>query len=178
MPEETYPDDIDEAVPRPGRSRNLIDDLFDFGCDGDPDEPRDHVAVEDIELEKIPRRLWEQTLAPLHRQHRVWIASQVRDPQLKEIASILAFELDMAESARRQERHAARGRAARTGAPLPSPGPRHAVGRTTVQVNIRLRADDHSRLVDAAQAVGLRPTTLARALVLNGVAQVLRDSAT
>ena len=47
-----------------------------------------------------------------------------------------------------------------------------------MQVNIRLRTDDYARLMEAANAVGLRPTTLARALVLNGAAQILRDGAT
>jgi hypothetical protein len=52
------------------------------------------------------------------------------------------------------------------------------VSQSTQQVNIRLRRDDHARLIDAAGFVGLRPTTLARALVLNGVAQILRERAT
>ena len=61
-------------------------------------------------------------------------------------------------------------------APLPSPDAEHPVTQRPVQINIRLRADDHARLARAAQSVGLPPTTLARALVLNGAAQVLRDS--
>jgi hypothetical protein len=143
--------------------------------DDDTGEPRDHLTWDKIELEKIPRRLWEQALAPLHRQHRSWLVMQMRDERLQAAASTLAFELDMQESKRRLERGAARGRASRTGAPLPTPEVGHAAGRSSIQVNLRLRADDHERLVRAAQAVGLRPTTLARALVLNGATEVLRD---
>jgi len=148
----------------------------DYLDDSDAGEPRD-VHPDDIDLEKIPRQLWEQALAPLHRSQRSWIVVKIRDPRLKEIAADLAFELDMSESRRAIARQEARGRALRTAAPLPSPGARHATTQPTVQVNIRLRPDDHDRLTQAARAVGLKPTTLARALVLNGAAQVLRDSA-
>ena len=44
-----------------------------------------------------------------------------------------------------------------------------------LQVNIRLRRDDHERLGQAAAAVGLKPTALARSLVLNGAAMILRE---
>jgi len=139
------------------------------------DEPPD-VDPDDIDLEKIPRELWPQALAPLHRSQRGWIVFKMRDPRLKEIAGELAFELDSAETGRASARQEARGRALRqTAGPLPSPDPAHATTRQTVQVNIRLRVDDHERLTEAARAVGLRPTTLARALVLNGAARVLRD---
>ncbi len=140
----------------------------------DQEGPSD-IHPEDIELEKIPRRLWEATLAPLHLQHRIFIAHKVRDERLREAASNLAVQLDIAQAARRNERLAARGRAGRAAAPLPSPRTGHPTARDSVQVNIRLRADDHAMLVQAASNVGLRPTTLARALVLNGAAQVLRD---
>lgn len=42
---------------------------------------------------------------------------------------------------------------------------------------MRVRADDHERLKQAAEAVGCKPTTLARSLVLNGVAMILQDHA-
>lgn len=128
-----------------------------------------------IELEKIPRRLWEQTLAPLHRQQRMWVALQVSDERLREVATLLAVELDMAECARQNARDEARFEARRTGAPLPAPHADHAVTRSTVQVNLRLRRDDHARLTQAAASVGLKPTTLARALVLNGATKILQD---
>jgi hypothetical protein len=51
------------------------------------------------------------------------------------------------------------------------------VTQPTTQVNIRLRRDDHARLAAAAAAVGLRPTTLARALILNGAARILEEHA-
>ena len=127
-----------------------------------------------VDLEAVPRDLWRQALEPLHRQQRMWLATQLGDERLRSEAMQLALEMDFAEQDRRNARHRAR----RTAAPLPTPGADHAVGRGTVQVNMRLRRDDHTRLAEAAAAVGLKPTTLARALVLNGTAQILRDHAT
>jgi hypothetical protein len=142
----------------------------------DPDD-RGDIPASMIELEKIPRRLWEQTLAPLHRQQRMWVASQISDEQLCDVAMNLAFELDMAECRRRRARDEARFEARRSGVPLPTPDHDHAVTRTTLQINIRLRRDDHARLTQAALAVGLKRTTLARALVLNGVTKILQEHA-
>ncbi|MGH2917698.1 MAG: hypothetical protein ACRDLS_03735 [Solirubrobacteraceae bacterium] len=105
----------------------------------------------------------------------MYIALQVGDPALREIASELAFEMDMVESERAIERRKERNRARRSGAPLPVPGAGHAAAQATVQVNVRLRTDDHARLRKAAGAVGLRPTTLARALMLNRVTMILRE---
>ena len=131
-----------------------------------------------IELDKIPRRLWDQTLAPLHRQQRYWIARQVGDKRLQKIAMSLAYKLDMDECNRAEARSDARHHARRAGFPLPTPQHDHRATRPSVQVNVRLRADDHARLAQAAAAVGLKPTTLARALVLNGAARMLQEHAT
>jgi hypothetical protein len=149
-------------------STDMPDAIFEFDEDDD-------ISPLSIELDKIPLRLWEQTLAPLAYQHSHWIAQQIPDERRREIALKLAFDLYLADGTRRQVRDRARGRALRTGFPLPSPAPRHGVADPRVQLNIRLRTDDHARLKDAARAVGLAPTTLARALVLNGAAQLLRD---
>lgn len=54
-----------------------------------------------IELEKIPRRLWEQALAPLGWQQRSYVAQRVGDARLRDLASRLAAEMDMAECRRR-----------------------------------------------------------------------------
>lgn len=150
-----------------------------FGID--PNDPLasltydDELSPSSIDLVKVPRRLWEQTLAPLHRQHRYSIAHRITDERLQAIASNLAFKLDMEDSGRRNTRDVAHHTARRTGHPLPTPRAAHAVTRSGVQVNIRLRADDHARLAQAAGAVGMKPTTLARALVLNGAAAILRE---
>jgi len=176
MPDRTHPDDIDDG---PELAACHGDDLIgdDFACDPGPyDGPCDQIDPADIELEKIPRRLWEQVLAPLHRSIRGYIARQVRDERMQEAAWELVSALDIADVQRREGRISARAKAKRTGAPLPSPDADHPVTHRPVQINIRLRADDHARLTRAAQSVGLPPTTLARALVLNGAAQVLRDS--
>ena len=152
-----------------------------FGID--PKDPLASLTYDDelspasIDLVNVPRRLWEQTLAPLHRQHRYSIAHRVKDKRLQASASNLAFKLDMEDSGRRNTRDVAHHKARRTGYPLPTPRAGHAVTRSGIQVNIRLRADDHARLAEAAGAVGMKPTTLARALVLNGAAAILREHA-
>jgi hypothetical protein len=133
------------------------------------------IAPELLELEKIPRRAWEPTLAPLHRQLRFYAAQRIPDERLRELAYELVTELDIAETQRRRAGDETRYRARRTAAPLPVPDAAHAATRPTVQVNFRLRRDDHERLASAAAAVGLKPTALARALVLNGVAKVLEQ---
>ena len=159
------PDDLDDL----DDPRNLVERA--------PDRIPGDISPSLIELDQIPRRLWEQTLAPLHRQQRYWVAQRVADEQLREIAVELAFELDMAECERQDARAVARSKARRAGVPLATPGGDHAAHRPTAQVNIRLRRDDHAQLAQAAAAVGLKPTTLARALVLNGVALTLREHA-
>jgi hypothetical protein len=77
--------------------------MFDDDPLTGPDD-RDDIPASMIELEKIPRRLWEQTLAPLHRQQRVWVARQISDERLRDVAMKLAFELDMAECGRQRAR--------------------------------------------------------------------------
>jgi hypothetical protein len=151
----------------------------------DPDLPTyadmdlpDEVGCAQLQLDKIPRRLWEQALAPYRPQHRFFAALQVPDEALREQATDLAAQMNHADAVRADERLRAGTRARRTAAPLPAPGRAHPVSQSTLQVNMRLRRDDHARLADAAALVGLRPTTLARALVLNGVAQILRERAT
>ncbi|CAN5132546.1 hypothetical protein BH20ACT16_BH20ACT16_06610 [soil metagenome] len=130
-----------------------------------------------IELEKIPHALWEQTLAVVPTHQRGTVANHVGDRHLRQIAWALISKLAAEVAERRNEQDRAHHRARRTGYPLPMPTPSHAVARQTVQVNIRLRGDDHQRLTDAADVVGLKPTTLARALVLNGAGRILQEHA-
>jgi hypothetical protein len=61
----------------------------------------DDIPPSMIDLEKIPRRVWDQVLAPLRWQERSFIAQQVRDARLRDLASRLAAEMDMAECRRR-----------------------------------------------------------------------------
>jgi hypothetical protein len=152
------------------------DDLDELDELDDLDLPED-IAPELIELDKMPRSLWEQALAPLRPQQRVWVARQVSDARLRDVAMALATELDFAECDRRRERDEARFAARRIGHPLPAPSAVNAATRPTVQLNVRLRRDDHERLTRAAAAVGMKPTTLARALMLNGAASILREHA-
>ncbi len=139
------------------------------------DDDDGDIIASRIELEKIPRRLWEQTLAPLHYQERYEVARRISDEELRGAGLELAYEMDSADVARRRERLEAQGQARRAGAPLPTPDADHATARSSPQLNFRLRHDDHARLKEAAAAAGMRPTTLARALVLNGVAMILRE---
>lgn len=131
--------------------------------------------IETIELERFPRKLWKQMFAPYPRSLRGVAVRQLSTPHLQEIGWEEAFELDMEESTRALAREKEQAAARRRGAPLPLPGADHGVARPTVQINMRLRADDHARLRRAAETVALRPTTLARALVLNGVTMILRE---
>lgn len=168
--------------PPTGSDDELGFDASPDDVDVDVDDPPKPEELEDIpadliELHKIPPRLWEQTLAPLHRQQRYWVAQQIPDARLREVASELASELDFAEVDRRNARAEALYHARRTGYPLPTPNASHAVARPTKQLNVRVRLDDHDRLAQAATAVGLKPTTLARALVLNGAARILQEHA-
>lgn len=162
MPDRDHPDDLDDL-------RELQALL------GDPEATRGEIAHELLELDKIPRRLWEQALTPVHAQVRCYVARQVQDEQLGELAWALVEELNHADRVARHSRDVARGMARRTGAPLPVPKAEHAAAQPTAQLNMRLRRDDYARLREAATAVGMKPTTLARALVLNGVNKVLAD---
>jgi hypothetical protein len=151
----------------------------------DPDHPiypdaydDDKISFQQLQLDKIPRRLWQQALEPYRPQHRIFAAQQVPDETLREQATNLAAEMNLADAIRVRGRFEAGTRARRTAAPLPAPDRAHPVSQSTLQVNLRLRRDDHARLAEAAAFVGLRPTTLARALVLNGVAKILQERAT
>jgi hypothetical protein len=149
----------------------------DHSTNADMDLP-DEVGCAQLQLDKIPRRLWEQALAPYRPQHRFFAALQVPDEALREQATDLAAAMNHADAVRADERLRAGSRARSTAAPLPIPERGHPVSRSTLQINMRLRRDDHARLAEAAAFVGLRPTTLARALMLNGVAKILRERAT
>ena len=143
----------------------LLDEFSDDDHDAGPNQ---------IELDKIPRRLWKQTLQGLPRSMRFFVTHSIRDERRQAYARELIAEVEEEEFRRVRDREAARARALRRGVPFPAPDAEHAVARTTVQINVRLRNDDHARLTQAAQAIGLKPTTLARALILNGAAEILR----
>jgi hypothetical protein len=157
--------------------RGRRDDLDDDDLYPGVARPRGEIAPEALELDKIPRALWEQALAPVPRQERFYVAQRVADDELRELAHKLVGALDVAERRSWHARETARARARRTAAALPVADAAHAATRPTVQLNMRLRRDDYERVREAATAVGMKPTTLARALVLNGVAKVLQERA-
>ncbi len=156
---------------------DVEDDLFHVDDDpvGRDAAGAGRMSVDNLELEKIPRHLWPQVLAPFHRSQRGYAAHRIPDPHLQALAFEVVTELDFADGRQRHERDVAHHRARRTAAPLPLPDGSHAAAESTVQVNIRLRRDDYERLKKAASSVGLRPTTLARAFVLNGATKVLQE---
>ena len=141
----------------------------------DPDGRCGEIALDELELDKIPRQLWAQALAPVPAQWRFYAAQRVPDKRLRALAHRVVADLNRAEREAQQARTTSRRRAGRTAAPLPAPSATHAATRPTAQINLRLRRDDYERLHEAAMAVGMKPTTLARALVLNGVAKVLQE---
>jgi hypothetical protein len=177
-----YDDDIDDPFGcRDDRDLRAdrddrVDDDRSYGF-WRPPEPTldDDMAPELIELEKIPRRLWKHTLGPVHPLLRYDVARQVGDAKLQALALKVIEDLEDADMAARQARSADRLRGRQTAAPVPTPDVTHHGANRTVQINLRLPRDDHSRLKEAAIATGMKPTTLARALVLNGVAKVLRE---
>jgi hypothetical protein len=162
LDEEPHPEDDLEAYFSRASAVTRLQRLPDLGASS-------------IELEKIPRGLWQPTLKPFRRLERGLIARRVADKELREVAVQLTDEMATAEWDAAEAHRRAGHWALRTGHPLPNPSVAHAAARSTVQVNLRLRRDDHERVVQAAKAVGLKPTTLARALVLNGAAMILRD---
>jgi len=60
--------------------------------------------IETIELERFPRKLWKQMLAPYPRSLRGVAVRQLSTPHLQEIGWEEAFELDMEESTRGGDR--------------------------------------------------------------------------
>ena len=152
-------DDLDVSLARQAPGPTLDDDL----------------PPELLELEKIPRRLWRPTLAPMRPHERWYVARRISDERLRELAYEVVADLQAADSDGRQALQAERRRARETAAPLPTPEVARRSGARAVQINVRLTPDDHARLRDAAATTGMKPTTLARALVLNGVGKILRD---
>jgi hypothetical protein len=148
------------------------DDIFNPDEDHLADLDANRISLSKIELERIPVQLWEQTLALVSSPARFLVARRIPDEELRERALELVGEMQEAGWRRKRARDDARSRGRRAAAPLPVPDPEHAATRRSIQINLRLRGDDHARLAAAAAAVGLRPTTLARALVLNGVAKI------
>jgi hypothetical protein len=156
-----------------------LDSLDDDYLEPDSRAPRlsdGEISHHELELDKMPRELWELALARIPPKWRTHVAYRLPEGQLRNLAFHVIYELDNAEARRSRARDVARHRALRTAAPLPTPAAGHTAAKSTVQVNVRLRRDDYARLQQAAKAVGLRATTLARALILNGARKVLDEN--
>jgi hypothetical protein len=113
------------------------------------------------DLDRIPQERWREVLAPLRRgTRRVAMSGTQRDFRS---AAILVGEL-LADDGRVD---LGAPPAMPTGAP-----PAREAGR---QVNFRLGATEHDRLVAAARLFAMRPATLARVLTVRGVDRALYE---
>src|SRR3954453_17464861 len=119
-------------------------------------------------LAQIHPRQWARVLAPLSRTVRQDTAygSGMTAPEAMAAEALVATLPPPAQEL-------ARAAAERPTVP-PAPPARPP---TSVQVNVRLGAADHEALATAAAIVGIRPTTLARWLIVSGSRRVLRDHA-
>lgn len=119
------------------------------------------------DLNVIPRTQWREVLAPLADRDRRRAVSRVRDARAQTEGILLATELWLEEPA------------PRTDVPVPML-PRAAAVTTheeTRVVSFRLSNAEHARLSALAKELSLRPTTLARLLVLRGVDASERERA-
>ena len=116
-------------------------------------------------LQEIPRERWAEVLRPLDQQERDRAARVSVDFFSEEGEAVwrLIAEL-MLEDA---DRRAAEPRVA----VVPEP-PAPATPLRPRQVNVKLSAAEHRRLVAMANTFALRPTQLARQLIVRGVAQL------
>ena len=78
--------------------------LDDVLADPDGAGLDDDISPELIELEKVPRHLWEQTLAPWHPQLRFFATHRIPDDHLREQAQTLVMEMNDADRRRRHAR--------------------------------------------------------------------------
>jgi hypothetical protein len=111
-------------------------------------------------LAEIPRERWGEALKPLPHRLRRQVVTQQR-AGLEGIALVARLELEDPVP----------------GLVTPRPPSAPVAGRADRrQVNLKLEADQHERLRQAARTLGLAPTQLARLLVLRGVDEMLRSS--
>ena len=124
-------------------------------------------------LEEIPQERWAEALRLTGPRARQMAVSRV-PPELTVEASMVEFEVTGAEI----DRH----RRARNGTAFPPPLPDGAdelpaprVAPIRPQINFRLTREQHARLSEAAELLGMKPGQLARLLTVRGVAQVLAE---
>lgn len=125
------------------------------------------------DLSRLPEEQWREALRPLSRYGRIR-AQNTAPPQRIMVAMALTGELLLEDDARRARATAAPPAEMPVGEPPPlTQRPSDASRR---QVNFRLGAGEHARLVEAARLFGMRPSVLARVLTVRGVDRALSDA--
>jgi len=119
------------------------------------------------DLGLLPRERWRDALRPLSGATQLVAQSTVRTVADAQVAGALVGEL-MLEGAAAAAR-------AREAAPPRMPTGAPPVRGSSRQVNYRLGAHEHARLLEAARLFGMRPTTLARVLTVRGVDRALYE---
>jgi len=119
-------------------------------------------------LDELPSERWREVLGPLSGRTRTWAMRRVANIDRRIAAMELAAELEKHD----QQRADALRRAAARSSPLPAPRTDREGLR---QVNLKLRPDQVEDLRRLAATLSLKPTQLARMLVVNGVRRMLYE---
>jgi len=121
------------------------------------------------DLTRIPERLWQEVLLPLTHAERRAAAFDIA------LGARMHAAIALTESMPPGFSLAAARKSIKEGTTVPAPRPLE--GPVRPQVNIRLDANHHERLLTAAELLGQKPTQLARMLVVNGVNRIFADQA-
>ena len=143
---------------------------------GEPEAPQMHDGIpirgyrggEPIpDLGRLPQERWREVLAPLRHGTRQAAKCTVHTVADAQAAGILVGELLLQDGTAVARAEAAPPPRMPAGA-LPARG-------SSRQLNYRLSAHEHARLLEAARLFGMRPTTLARVLTVRGVDRALYE---
>ncbi len=130
-----------------------------FGSDDDDPIP---------DLARLPQAQWLDALRPLSGYERTRALNRLPTMEQVSFAYSVIGQLMLENSIASQRAIAAPAPRLPVGDPPPN-GPRR-------QVNFRLGAGEHARLLEAARLFGMRPNMLARLLTVRGVDRALSDA--
>ena len=119
-------------------------------------------------LARLPQDQWLNALRPLGRYARTRALNRLQTMEQVAFANSVIGQLIVEEDIASQQAIAAPTPRLPIGDPPPR-GPRR-------QVNFRLGAGEHARLIEAARLFGMRPNMLARLLTVRGVDRALSDA--
>ena len=120
------------------------------------------------DLARLPQEQWLDALRPLSRSERTRALNRLQTMEQVSFAYSLIGQLMVEGNIASQRAIAAPTPRLPVGDPPPH-GPRR-------QVNFRLGAGEHGRLLEAARLFGMRPNMLARLLTVRGVDRALADA--